>query len=381
MRVLHFSKSFSPTSETFVYDYVTELERQGADNHVVTFRRKNPEERPFPKIHVVDRPSWWHPRRLWNRALVPFGVGEARTSDWPQTRERLAAFVRRVQPDVIHAHFGPAGILVSSVAESEAVPLVVTFYGFDISLLPDREFWRDQYKSLWSRMDAATVLSEEMKEAAHDLGCPREKLNVVHLSRDLEQFPFSLPSHPVRRILFVGRLVSKKAPLDAIRAVERANEQGAGLTLDMVGDGPLSERVRRYVQAHDLVDTIVLHGRQRNAEVAERMQTADAFLLPSKTAPNGNREGTPTVLVEAQATGLPCVTTRHAGIPEMIPEAHHDLVVPEGNVVALADALCTLATRPVDDLAEMAKLGRQKVEQDFNLSGEVKKLSDLYISC
>jgi colanic acid/amylovoran biosynthesis glycosyltransferase len=111
------------------------------------------------------------------------------------------------------------------------------------------------------------------------------------------------------------------------------------------------------------------------------MQTADAFLLPSKTAPNGNREGTPTVLVEAQATGLPCVTTRHAGIPEMIPEAHHDLVVPEGNVAALADTLCTLATRPVDDLAEMAKLGRQKVEQDFNLSGEVEKLSGLYISC
>jgi glycosyltransferase involved in cell wall biosynthesis len=213
---------------------------------------------------------------------------------------------------------------------------------------------------------------------ARKIGCPDEKLSVVHLSRDLEQFPFRQPSQPVQRLLFVGRLVPKKAPLDAIRAVEQANEQGADLNLDVVGDGPLGENARRYVEEHGLSDTVMLHGRLPNAEVAEYMRTADAFLLPSKTAPDGNQEGTPTVLVEAQAVGLPCVTTRHAGIPEMIPEANHDLLVPEGNVAALTDTLCRLSSSAVEKLQQVAKRGRWKVERDFNLSGEVKHLKEIY---
>jgi len=381
MRVLHFEESFSPTSETFVYDYVTELERQGADTHVVTYQRVNEESRPFPKVHIVDRPHRWHPRRLWHRALVPFGVGEPRTTDWPQTRERLAVVVRRVEPDVIHAHFGPAGVLVAPVAETESIPLVVTFYGYDISSLPKEAFWEKQYATLWPRVDAVTVLSEEMRGAAHELGCPPGKLSVVHLSRDLEQFPFRPPSPPVQTVLFVGRLVPKKAPLDAIRAVQRANEQGAGLTLHMIGDGPLQDEAREYVRTERLDDAVTLHGRLPNDEVAERMKEADAFLLPSKTAPTGDREGTPTVLVEAQAVGLPCVSTRHAGIPEMIPETNHDLLAPEGDVSALAAALHTLTEQSTGDLKQMAERGREKMERDFDLSGEVKKLTELYASC
>lgn len=378
MRVLHFADSFSPISETFVYDYVTELERQGADNHVVTFRRKNPEVRPFPKVHVVDRPGRWHPQRLWHRALVPFGIGAARTSDWPQTRDRVERVVRRVQPDVVHAHFGPAAVLMAPVAECLDVPLVTTFYGYDISSLPTEDFWAEAYDEFWPQVDAVTVLSNEMKSRAEKLGCPAEKLTVVHLSRDLENFPFHPPSRSVESVLFVGRLVPKKAPLDAVRAVEQANARGADLTLDLLGDGPLRDEVERYVKECDLGDAVTVHGRVPNDEVSSRMRKADAFILPSRTAPNGNREGTPTVLVEAQAVGLPCVSTRHAGIPEMIPEAHYDLLVSEGDVAALTEALWTLAGRPIDDLEQMAERGRRKVEQDFSLCEEVKRLHEIY---
>jgi glycosyltransferase involved in cell wall biosynthesis len=378
MRVLHFAESFSPTSETFIYDYVTELERQGADNHVVTYRRVNEKERPFPKVHVVDRPHRWHPRRLWHRALVPFGIGEPRTTDWPQTRERLASVVNQVGPDVVHAHFGPAGVMMAPVAERREIPLVVTFYGYDISSLPEELFWREAYDGLWPRAEAVTVLSNEMKQAARDLGCLSEKLHVVHLSRDLDQFPYRPPGPPVESVLFVGRLVPKKAPLDAVQAVEHANEQGANLHLDLVGDGPLREDVERFVHGQDLADTVTVHGRVPNAEVNERMQATDVFLLPSKTAPNGDREGTPTVLVEAQAVGLPCVSTRHAGIPEMIPEANHDLLTDEGDVAGLADRLVRLASRPPESLTQVAERGRKKVECEFSVSSQVAALHKLY---
>jgi glycosyltransferase involved in cell wall biosynthesis len=108
------------------------------------------------------------------------------------------------------------------------------------------------------------------------------------------------------------------------------------------------------------------------------MQATDVFLLPSKTAPNGDREGTPTVLVEAQAVGLPCVSTRHAGIPEMIPEANHDLLTDEGDVAGLADRLVRLASRPPESLTQVAERGRKKVECEFSVSSQVAALHKLY---
>lgn len=384
MQILHFCRGFSPTSQTFIYDYVRELERQGLNNHVVTLQRLNEESRPFPKVDVLNTPSRWNPRRLWyfgRHLLAGDGLQiSKRISKWPQIRGQLAQVVQRIEPDVIHAHFGPAGVIIGTVAEAAEIPLIVTFYGYDVSSLPEEVLWEEQYATLWSQIDAATVLSEEMRQTTSQLGCPGDKLNIVHLSRDLEQFSFNPPTPPIRSVLFVGRLVPKKAPIDAIQAVQRANRQGADLRLNMVGGGPLREEAHQYVQKNDLLGEVTLHGQLPNTKVAKQMQAADAFLLPSKTAPDGDREGTPTVLVEAQATGLPCVTTRHAGIPEMIPDANHDLLVPEGDVEALADALSTLSESSVYDLKQIAERGREKVEQDFSLSGEVGKLTRLYSS-
>ena len=91
-----------------------------------------------------------------------------------------------------------------------------------------------------------------------------------------------------------------------------------------------------------------------------------------------NREGTPTVLIEAQATGLPCITTTHAGIPETIPETNHRFLAPEGDVDALTDCLIGLLNQSPDEILTIARRGRDHVEQEFHLSSEVKKLRSLY---
>ncbi len=379
MRVLHFIKSFSTVSETFIYDRIVELEQQGVDNHVVTFNRRNEEVRPFPKVHVVERPGRWNPRRLWYRALVPFGIGHALKTEWPQIRERLEKKVRRIEPDSIHAHFGPAAVFVAPVARRYGVPLIVSLYGYDISALPKNPFWMECYQNqLWDRANVVTVLSEEMRASAEEIGCPPEQLEVVHLSRDLGNFPFRPPDGPVRSILFVGRLVPKKAPLDAVRVVEEANRTEPGLSLEIVGDGPCRKKVEEYVEEHSLQDTVAIHGHLPNEAVSEKMQAADAFLLPSKTAPGGDREGTPTVLIEAQATGLPCITTQHAGIPEMIPQENHTFLAPEGNIEDLKKAIVCLAEQGVNELSCIAARGREKVERDFNLQVGAEKLRKIY---
>ncbi len=379
VHVAHFLQDFSRQSETFVYDYLCEQEKkEGLRVEVLTLNRINSDQRPFPNVTEVSRPGRWSAERLFWRAAGLVRGRPPRTANWPQTRERIARALDQAGPDVLHCHFGPAGVLAAPVAQQLDLPLVVTFYGRDVSSLPKKEFWRAAYEELWPRADAVTVLSNEMKASVEKLGCPPGKIEVVHLSRNLEEFPFHPPSQSVHTLLFVGRLVPKKGPLDAVRAVERASRQGVDLVLEMVGDGSLREDVEAYVRTNDLSDRVTIHGRLPNKEVARHMRAADAFLLPSKTAPDGDREGTPTVLVEAQASGLPCVSTRHAGIPEMIPEESHDFLVEEGDVLALSEALSRLADLSPDELSNIAHQGRQKMERDFSLSGEVGRLIDTY---
>lgn len=377
MQVLHYTENFSKTSETFVYNYISGIERQEPGSSVVTHKRKNQETRPFPRITVLDKPNQWDPRRVYHRLRLWGTEHPSLESFWPQTRERMETVVRDMQPDVIHAHFGPQGVRIAPVAEALRIPLVVTFYGSDMSVKPSNDFWAEKYQALWPRVDGVTVLSEDMKQKAQQAGCSTSKISVVHLSCNLDDFPFDPSQRPVRRVLFVGRLVPKKAPIDALEAVRYANREEGNLHLDIVGDGPLQKEVKRYVEEHRM-DTVTLHGRVPSSEVARHMGEADAFLLPSKTAPNGDQEGTPTVLVEAQATGLPCVTTRHTGIPEMIPEENHDLLSAPGDVKSLAQTLTKLSNASVDEIREIGKRGRLKVERDFNLSREVRKLRALY---
>jgi len=378
IRVVHLCKAFSKRSETFVYDYVTELERQGVDNHVVATRRVNPDERPFENVTVVPWPALWNPRRMGHRLLEELGLDGALESSWRELWPGAEEAIERIAPDVLHAHFGRPGVKAVPIAEQLDLPLVVTFYGYDISKLPRERRWREAYESIWHRAQAVVVLSEDMKEAAVRLGAPPDAVHVVHLARDLDEFSYRPPSGPVTEFISVGRLTEKKGHLDAIRAVQRRIEAGDDVRLRIVGAGPQRDELEQYVRAHGLQSSVELLGSIPNAEVARRLQNADAFLLCSKTAASGDREGTPTVLIEAQAVGLPCVSTTHAGIPEMIPESNHSFLAPEGEVDAIAERLRRLRACSGDELRRVSAAGREIIETSFSLSSEARALRKMY---
>lgn len=378
LRVTHLCKAFSKRSETFIYDYVTELDRQGVDTHVVANRRANRTERPFEPVTVIPWPALWNPRRIGYRLLEVLGLDGALDSAWRELWPGAEAAIAQTDPDVLHAHFGRPGVKAVPIAKRLGRPLVVTFYGYDISELPRDRRWRRAYRAIWREAQAIVVLSEDMKDQAVRLGAPPDKVQIIHLARDLDDFAYRPPSTPITDVVSVGRLTEKKGHLDAIRAVQRENEQGGDLRLRIVGEGPQRADLEEYIRDHGLESTVELLGTVPNAEVARLLNDADAFLLCSKTSPSGDREGTPTVLIEAQAVGLPCVSTTHAGIPEMIPEPNHRFLAPEGNVDAIVECLHRLRACSDADVRRVAEAGREKIEESFCLSREVQKLRALY---
>lgn len=379
MKVVHYSNLFSPLSQTFIYDYVTELERQGVECHFLTGKRENEAERPFANVHVVDPPSRWHPERLWHRGLAQFGRGEASESTVPIIRRRIRDRMDRLSPEAIHAHFGPEGVLVGPVAQKMGIPLVVSFHGYDAFELPRREGWLQKYHELFKQVSAVTVVSRLMAQALEQLGCPRERIHLIRVGKRMAEYPLRSEAHyPVKRWLFVGRFSEKKAPLDGVRAFERFIRKDRSHTLRMVGEGPLLGKVRNYVQARGLDANVRILGSLNHERVKEEMNCADAFLLCSKTASNGDMEGVPTVLMEAQALGLPCITTRHSGIPEVIPEASQWLLAEEGNVDDIASKMELLCGVSSEELRRIVMQGRHKVETEFNLEEETARLIEIY---
>ena len=198
-----------------------------------------------------------------------------------------------------------------------------------------------------------------MRRTLLELGAPAERLVVSPCGADAALFHGSTPGLAPPTFLAVGRFVAKKGPLLTIRAFAAALEQlppgeAAGVRLVMVGDGPLLPAARQLVHALGLQAQVQFPGLCSPAEVADRMRACRAFLQHSLVAPDGDSEGSPVSVMEAQLSGLPVVSTHHAGIPEVVLEGETGLLVDEGDVAGMAAAIARLATDPA--LAE--RLGR-----------------------
>ena len=380
MRIVHFTRSFSPLSQTFIYDYITELERQGTESIVVTLNRENEAERPFGAVEVVSLPARWHPTWLRQRlrARGRHAADPEIDVTWSVRRKALAERIGELQPDLVHAHFGPSGVHLLPLTEELGIPLVVTFYGHDASRLLRDPTWVERYRASWSRFARVTVLSEAMREVIVGSGCPPWKCVVVRVAKRLPDYRFSPPTHPVRRFVSVGRLVEKKGHMDVLRAMRALRSSSADISLTIIGEGPLRGELERSIEEWDLQDRVTLSGPRSHAQVVDAMYEADAFVLASRTSPDGDQEGTPVVLLEAQAMGLPCVSTRHSGIPEQIPSSSHWLLAEEGDWAGIAERMQALAACTVDQLQSIARAGRLQVEQEYNLVTEVGKLRALY---
>ena len=198
----------------------------------------------------------------------------------------------------------------------------------------------------------------------------RSKLEVVPLGVEIQIFPLRLPRGeklPVN-ILCVGRIVSDKGQKGLIDAVELLIKRGHDILLRLVGDGPDREMLEQEVRKRGLVGKIRFEGAQNQNYVRERLNEADIFALASFA------EGVPVSLMEAMATGVPCVTTAITGIPELIEDGVSGLLVPPGDSKAFADALERLIT-DIPLKKRIISLGRKRVEERYDLSKNVPKLA------
>jgi colanic acid/amylovoran biosynthesis glycosyltransferase len=280
--------------------------------------------------------------------------------------------VKRLEADLIHAHFAPDGAQVSALAARLHLPLVVTLHGADVTVRRD---FAHHYGKLWARAALILCVSEFIRCKAIEAGFPPEKLRVHHIGIDLGKFsPAAIPRTP-GLVLFVGRLVEKKGCEGLLRAMNIVRAVVPHVSLIVIGDGPLRSSLTALASSLGLSCQFL--GARPAGEVLSWMHRASVFCVPSQTASDGDSEGLGMVFLEAQACKLPVVSNRHGGIPEAVKHGKTGLLVEEGDFRALSEALIRYLTNP-GFAVEHGSAGRAWVESNFDLYKQTETLEQIY---
>jgi colanic acid/amylovoran biosynthesis glycosyltransferase len=249
---------------------------------------------------------------------------------------------RRQRATLIHLHFGPDGMLIAPSARRLDVPLVLTCHGFDV--MTDDHKSKDKLAQRWVKQRAKVFEQASLAIGGSDfvcdrlssLGVPDSKLRRHYIGVDLSLFAEPSPASDRSGVLFVGRLLPHKGITDVIRAMSM-NETTAATELMVIGDGPLRATCEAMAREPGVAARFL--GRQGPAPARSWMQRSAVLCRPSEKAAAGGREALGLVVVEAQGCGTPVVGYRSGGVAEAVRDSVSALLVEEGDVPALSEAL------------------------------------------
>ena len=290
----------------------------------------------------------------------------------------FADFFARNGVDHVHVHFANrAAHTAVFLKEISGIPFSVTAHGQDFMKDLGSDDLLREICAAAEFVAAETDYSRELlRQRCPDSAC---KIHRVYNGIDLERFPapaLATMNH-VPRIISVGRLVEFKGFEHVIDACAELARRGFDFSCDIIGDGPLRDRLRLKVDSLNLSSRVNLLGSLSQGAVLEKLQTADLFTLASVTDSEGASDVFPTVIVEAMASARPVVSTRLAGIPELMIDGETGLLVSPADTTALTEALqkllCDRELR-----VRYGCAGRARIERHFRIEHTVAPLLKLF---
>jgi glycosyltransferase involved in cell wall biosynthesis len=278
--------------------------------------------------------------------------------------------------DMVFAEYGMVGAMVTKACQLAGVPLIIHFHGADVYYRKNIEEFGVLYKEAFHYGSAFIAVSADMVARLKELGAPADKVYNASCGVDLEAFPLIDISKSGRNFLAIGRFVEKKSPQSVVKAFKVVSDAVPRAKLWMVGDGPLYEETSLMLPALRIQHKVTLTGKQTPEEIRELMKNTRAFVQHSVTAGNGDSEGTPVTVLEASSSGLPVVSTRHAGIKEAVINGITGFLVEEHDIEGMAQKMIELAESP--ELAvKMGKAGREHMIANYNTDDRIAFLDSI----
>ena len=398
-RVAVVLKGYPRLSETFIAQEIAALEQRGLEILIVSLR--HPTERRTHAVHAQIRASKLYlPEYLFDEPRRVLAAWR-RVRRWPNYREVRALWLRDLVRDPTPnriRRFGQALVLADELPQDIGrlhahflhTPASVTRYA---ALLRDLSWSASAHaKDIWTTPE--WEMREKLSECEWLVTCtaanrdhlaalaPDGKVELVYHGLDFTRFPRPLHPHSIRDgsnpsdpvvILSVGRLVEKKGMDVLLEALARL-PFALHWRFVHVGDGPLLGELKRRARALGITARIVWRGALSQDELLPEYRAADIFALACRIARDGDRDGLPNVLVEAQSQALPCVATMVSAIPELIRDGVTGLLVKPDSPDAFARALESCITDPTRRAA-LGEAGRARVIAEFDLHDNLDRLA------
>jgi len=288
--------------------------------------------------------------------------------------------IRKSRCQVVLAEYGPTAVMLLDAARRSNTPLVVHFHGFDAAATKYLDQYREGYPRMFREAAGIVVVSRAMREQLLSLGASPEKVYLNPYGVDCETFDGADPANSPPVLIAVGRFTEKKAPHLTVLAFAEARKAIAEARLRMIGDGPLLPVCQQLAAALGIDEAVDFLGVQPPEVVRREMRAARAFVQHSITASNGDCEGTPNAILEAAASGLPVIATRHGGIPDVLIDGETGLLVDEQDVRGTAEHLVRILESS-DLAAALGKAARADVVREHGMAERLGRLVAILDMC
>lgn len=355
-RLAIFLPHIGAVSETFIKRHIQNL---APDKTVLVTGR------------IMDE-SWFNGPVL----IIPYTEGPSKYQ--PDIETKIIEFLHQHKVTHILCEYGCYGTeIIELNSRLLHLPLFVHFHGGDASQLLRRAVMVQYYKWMGQHVSGVIAVSRPMKERLAGIGISPEKIHIVHYGIEVPSHPYVHLNGSPCRFLSVTRLVPKKAPILLLRAFAKALREVPDITLDIVGDGELRDKVEHFITSKNLGHAIKLHGAQPYEFVEKMMQHGSVYIQHSIVDPKtGDAEGLPNAILEASAANLPVISTIHEGIPEAVEHGKTGFLVPERDVKGMARYIIVLAQAPkLRDI--LGNAGFKKMQNEFNVKVTIGHLRNV----
>ncbi|GAB4176489.1 MAG: hypothetical protein Fur0032_16510 [Terrimicrobiaceae bacterium] len=367
--VASYCTTFLKREMQHIYRQITGL--RTVKTFVLTKSHDNADLFPFSEIEILPRPrinflARFHKKYI--RRMEPvFYRGEY---------DQLSGTLKKHHADLLHVYFGHTGVHLLPFIRNWPRPSVVSFHGMDIMERHSEPGYNNRLRDLLKTLPMVLARSESLADRLVELGCPRSKIRINRTGIPMHLFPEvsrEIPSNGAWKVVQACRFIEKKGLPDTLLAFAEFHRQFPASRLTLAGEGPLEVSLRR--RAGELGIPVDFPGFLQGDRLADLYNQSHIFIHPSITTGAGDREGVPNAMLEAMATGLPVVATRHGGIPEAVEENVDGLLVPEHAPDALTNALVTLAS---DRYPGMSSAAARNVRTKFEQSRSISALEGHY---
>ncbi len=375
MKILYFSHRFPSPNSRFIWNELEHFTQSGEVEYLSIEAIDHAGDKevkstviPFEENKWIRRVRWI----LWQQDLVC-------TFRNTRFRKQLSAFLKASKPDVIHCHFAYEGLYVLQNLDVD-IPLILHFHGYDASQMLRKKSYVKALKSAFNdpRVHCLYV-SNNIREKLKAVGLESSRSEVLYCGIEADKFE-SVPKQSDNakfRFVQVSNLIEKKGIEFSIRAFAqflKHQSDPANFEFSIAGAGPLEANLRTLVNELGVASHVVFHGQISKEQVIALLKSADVFVHHSITSQNGDQEGIPTAIMEAMAMGLPVLTTKHSGIPELVEHGVHGFLSAEKDVDEFAAQMAEVSGWEQNRLT----LSREQVEQRFSARVHVKQLDQFY---